>query len=416
MSRLDVCLFGPPDVRVDGDPIPPPRTRKGLWILCLLALRAEHEVDRNWLAGTLWPDSTQEDALANLRRSLTDLRRALGPAGDLLESPSLSSLRLAGAQVDLARFDALRAGDSPEGWREALELGRKPLLEGCDEEWAGEERTFREAACVELAERLGERLFSEGRFAEAADSFAEAARKDPFRESAWRRRMQSLEQAGALGGALETFRMLRDQLWEGLHTAPSPETTEVYQAIRHAARHRPAGTVAALGRQSQAPIPPAIQLPVPAHGRLPSPLTGLIGREDELRGLTREVLSSRLLTLTGSGGVGKTRLALEVARAAEPDFPGGGWWVELAPLAARASESLILLAIASAAGLREEPGVDTIESLARRWSGQKTLLVLDNCEHLVEQSSAVARALLQRTPTVTILATSRQPLELPGDW
>src|SRR6476661_4962579 len=130
-------LFGPLDVRLSGEPLPRLRSRKGQWLLALLALRHDAELSRSWLAGLLWPDSSEAQALASLRNSLMDLRRAMGPEGDRLQSPSPSTLRLRleGAEADVVAFEeALSRGDAASLDR-AVSLYRGPLLEGCIEEW-----------------------------------------------------------------------------------------------------------------------------------------------------------------------------------------------------------------------------------------------------------------------------------------
>ena len=115
-AMLTIRLFGPPQVRVNGEPIPRPKTRKGLWLLALLALRHGREVERAWLAGTLWPENEDSQALTYLRQALTDLRHALGPDAARLLSPSSRTLSLdvAGADADVVTFDdCLKRGDGP---------------------------------------------------------------------------------------------------------------------------------------------------------------------------------------------------------------------------------------------------------------------------------------------------------------
>ena len=114
------------------------KTRKGLWLLALLALRHDRDVDRNWLAGTLWPDAEEATALNYLRQTLTDLRKALGPALYWLRSLTASRslcLELEDGECDVARFDTLIAQGKPEAYEEAVELYSGALLEGCTEEW-----------------------------------------------------------------------------------------------------------------------------------------------------------------------------------------------------------------------------------------------------------------------------------------
>jgi non-specific serine/threonine protein kinase len=149
-----------------------------------------------------------------------------------------------------------------------------------------------------------------------------------------------------------------------------------------------------------------------AVGNLPVAVTSLIGREREAAEVGRLLATTRLLTLTGTGGVGKSRLALEVARAAAGDYPDGAWLVELAPLA---DPALVPQAVARALGVAESPGRPLVETLvAALRLRQPLLLVLDNCEHLVDACARLVEALLD-CPTVRVLATSREPLAIGGE-
>src|ERR687887_492332 len=145
---------------------------------------------------------------------------------------------------------------------------------------------------------------------------------------------------------------------------------------------------------------------------LPALLTGFIGREREIAEIKRLLLQVRLLTLTGAGGCGKTRLALQVAGELEREYPDGIWVVELAALS---DPSLVPQAVASALGLGEAPGRPLTATLAESLRRKQLLLVLDNCEHLVEACATLADALLGACPDLCVLATSRQPLGLVGE-
>ncbi len=165
----------------------------------------------------------------------------------------------------------------------------------------------------------------------------------------------------------------------------------------------------------QTPPPPATARPVPHN--LPAPTTALIGREHEVAGAVALLRRPevRLLTLTGAGGVGKTRLAIEVARALLEDADvcaEGAWLVELAALA---DPALVVQTVASTLGLRETPGLPLLDSLCAHLADKGLLLVLDNCEHLIEACAALAAALLRSCPGLRLLATSREGLALPEE-
>src|SRR5919112_523188 len=149
----------------------------------------------------------------------------------------------------------------------------------------------------------------------------------------------------------------------------------------------------------------------PSHN-LPSELSSFVGREKELPEVRRLLENNRLLTLTGPGGCGKTRLALAAAGGLVERFEDGVWLVELAPLA---DPSLVAQAVASTLGAREQPGRPLTEMLSGYLGSKKLLLVLDNCEHLIEACAELAEALLRSCPELCVLATSREALGITGE-
>ena len=148
-----------------------------------------------------------------------------------------------------------------------------------------------------------------------------------------------------------------------------------------------------------------------AHG-LPVQLTTFIGRRVETRNLSDALATNRLVTLTGAGGAGKTRLALHVAATMVADYSDGVWYVDLAPLT---DSDAVPVTVARALGLPDQPGRSTIDTLLRFLHGRRLLLVLDNCEHVLDSSAGLITALLGAAPAVTVLATSREPLGVPGE-
>jgi predicted ATPase/DNA-binding winged helix-turn-helix (wHTH) protein len=155
---------------------------------------------------------------------------------------------------------------------------------------------------------------------------------------------------------------------------------------------------------------PAAALP-PTN--LPAPVSELIGRDDELREILGLAAAHRLVTLTGAGGIGKTRLALAVARRLLPKFADGVWVAELAPLT---DPGLVAGTVAAAVGLEQAAGTDSPERVASGLSGKRLLLVLDNCEHVIDVAARMAEALLRASPVVHVIATSREPLKTEGEW
>jgi non-specific serine/threonine protein kinase len=159
-------------------------------------------------------------------------------------------------------------------------------------------------------------------------------------------------------------------------------------------------------------VEPAPRSPERPHHNLPLELSSFVGREKELAEVRRLLQDTRLLTLTGSGGCGKTRLALAVAREVVEGFDDGVWLVDLAPLA---DPSLVPQALASTLGVREQPARSLTETLSDYLGSKKVLVVLDNCEHLIETCAELVEALLRSCPELRILATSREALDIAGE-
>ncbi|MGW4478955.1 ATP-binding protein [Rhodococcus triatomae] len=147
-------------------------------------------------------------------------------------------------------------------------------------------------------------------------------------------------------------------------------------------------------------------------GNLPQELTSFVGRRRELTEARHALSTSRLVTLTGIGGVGKTRLALRVAEDARRAFTGGVWFVELGELH---DSELVAETVATALGLREQPGLPPLTLLTDHLASRSALLVLDNCEHLIDAAARLAESLLRVCPDLRILATSREPLAIGGE-
>jgi predicted ATPase/DNA-binding winged helix-turn-helix (wHTH) protein len=160
----------------------------------------------------------------------------------------------------------------------------------------------------------------------------------------------------------------------------------------------------------EAAVAPGLVLP-PTN--LPEPISELIGRDEELQEILAHAAGHRLVTLTGAGGIGKTRLALAVARKRLPELADGVWLAELAPLA---DPAFVPAAVAAALGLEFPTGEVSAQHVANALNGKELLLVLDNCEHVIDAAARMAEALLRANPAVHVLATSREPLKAEGEW
>jgi predicted ATPase len=147
-------------------------------------------------------------------------------------------------------------------------------------------------------------------------------------------------------------------------------------------------------------------------------VSSFVGREDAVAEIEAALATARLVTLTGAGGVGKTRLSIRVGEQLAPDYPDGVWFVELAGLAAGADLALVAQTVAQVLGVREQPGRPLLDTLRESLRPKRLLLILDNCEHLLAASAALAAFLLEAAPELRVLATSRQSLGITGeaDW
>jgi predicted ATPase/DNA-binding SARP family transcriptional activator len=419
-APLQVQLFGPFAARVHGSPLAPLRSRKGEWLLALLVLRAGHTIDREWLAGILWPDSLPLQALANLRTSLKDLRRALGPEAWRVGTPVHSargaprslSLDLEGAEVDILGFDAAIAQGDPASLEHAVSLYRGPLLEGCAEEWIFPERQAREQALLQARERLAAQALATGDPAGAEHHLRLAVAVDSLRERTHRALMEALAAGGNDAAALQVYRELRQRLLRELHAEPHPETTALFHQLRERARRR----VVARTREAREQAPGAAPSRPPAHTRLqnlPAQPTALLGREREVTGACDLIRRPdvRLVTLTGPGGSGKTRLGLQIAVELLDSFADGVFFVSLAPIR---DPALVVSAIAQTLGLRESGSRPLRELLEEHLRAREILLLMDNFEQLLPAAPLLSK-LLEAAPGLKVLVTSRAVLRLQGE-
>jgi DNA-binding SARP family transcriptional activator len=330
--QFEIDLFGPISIRVRGAELPPLPSRKGAYLLALLALRHDREVDRDYLAGLLWPDSEQDKALFNLRQMLSRLRQALGAEAWRLGTPARHTLRLdvRGACVDVAAFDAAVSRPEPEAWRTAVELYRGPLLEGCDEGWAFAARHEREQALLAALERLAAYAANRRDYNAAADYLRRIIAVDAWREGAYRSLMQVYAATGEFAAATHLYRELRLLLHQELNITPAPETVELYRALlagaqdgaRSDAVTPPAARPAALPPQTARPADrdrterPAQNPPEAAGGAVPLNSRFYIPRSADDRLEAAVVSRHSVILVKGTRQTGKTSLLVRGLKAA----------------------------------------------------------------------------------------------------
>ena len=425
----------------DGQPVHVD-TRKAVALAAYLAVTGTAH-SREALAALLWPEYEPERAHANLRRTLWALNKAVGPEWLDLDGDTIA-LRLGdGLWIDVAAFrahlaEALAHGHGAEEVCEvcvpaleaAVQLCRGELLAGFSlpdspafEEWLFFEAESVRQGLASALERLADHMGAAGRHTEAIAHARRRLALDPLQEAAHRRLMVLYAKSGQRAAALRQFEECARVLKEEVRAKPEEATVRLYEKIQASQTGSIYGIAASQGeKESDTGTRRGCGTLPAAATRLPVPSSPLVGREEELREIVGmlEGEDCRLVTLVGPGGIGKTRLALEAAgRAAsasrgEPLFPHGTFWV---PLAAVERRSLMPAAIADACGFSfyQREGEDPERQLLNYLSGKGMLLVLDNLEHLVDGGSLVA-AMLAEGPGIKVLATSRQRLDLSGEW
>ncbi|HET6549718.1 MAG TPA: BTAD domain-containing putative transcriptional regulator [Solirubrobacter sp.] len=358
-------------------------------LLARLALDAGRPVPAGALADAVWGADLPADEQHALQSLVSRLRRALTDPGAIAPAPGGYRLALDPDAVDAHRFArlagegaaALRAGDRPTAaalLREALALwsGPFPPLEDA-----------RIAALADLAEADG----GAGVLAELEAAVA----AHPLHERLAARHIAALYAAGRQADALAAYERVRERLADELGAAPSPELQAAHLAVLRGDDARPARRAS----------------------NLRAPVTSFVGREQEIERIGALLGYTRLVTLVGPGGAGKTRLASEALARWVDRVPGGVWMVELAPLTA---EVELVPAVLAALGLRETALLerqprDGLARLVDALADREAILALDNCEHVIAGAAQLADRLLGACPDLRIVATSREPLAIAGE-
>jgi predicted ATPase/DNA-binding SARP family transcriptional activator len=401
-SAFEVRLLGPVQVARSGCEIalggPRPRA-----VLALLVLEAGRVVPAGRLVEEVWRGSPPPGAAKTLRSYVSRLRALLSPDAALAARGGGYVLGLDPVMVDAVRFErlagagqaALSGGEAAVAagrFRQALGLWRgRALADVCVVEPLAREAARLEELRLAVVEGRIEADIALGLHAEVTGELEGLVAEYPLRERLWRLLVLALYRAERQADALAAYRRARDMLAEELGLEPGEDLRRLEQAVL---------------RQE------VLAAPAPARHNLPAPLTSFLGREQDLAKLDRLLGEARLVTLTGTGGTGKTRLAVEAGARAAGWFPDGVWLAELAGIA---DPGLVAAQVMQALGVRQQGDVPVLEALVYRLRSAELLLILDNCEHLLDGCAQLAGALLRAAPGLRVLATSREPLGVPGE-
>ncbi|MFI7893698.1 AfsR/SARP family transcriptional regulator [Streptomyces sp. CACIS-1.16CA] len=414
-------------------------------LLTVLALRPGRTVPAAHLVDEVWDGDPPADAAGALQALVGRLRRALGHSA--VESVE-GGYRLAAPPdaVDLHRFErlagegsrALEDGDAAGALAalgEALALWNGPALADLPDRTAIASRW--EARRLDARRAALGALLALGRPGEALPELAVLCDTHPLDEPLQALRIRALRDAGRPAEALAAYEEVRTLLDDRLGTGPGPALRGLHTELLHpgpATGVAPTpGTAPATGAvPAPEDVPAATQPPAtpppPAPGNLRARLTSFVGRDTDMAALREDLGRTRLVTLLGPGGAGKTRLSQETAEAAAEAWPDGVWLAELAPVddpdtvpeavlgALGARETVLRGAGAEELRAADRTGGDPLVRLTEHCAPRRMLLLLDNCEHVIGAAAALADHLLAHCPQLTVIATSREPLGVPGEF
>jgi len=395
-NPLKLYLLGSCRIERDKQSIHLP-TRKTDSLLAYLALHPE-EHPREKIAALFWGDSSDDQARTSLRTALAVLRKHLGDDVILADRDTVRLNPAYPLSVDAREFaealglEAARSRQSEiMDLQAAVALYQGDLLSDLYDDWITADRERYRARYIDTLLLLAQRMRARSEYARAIEFAQKVIAADAANERAHQHLMFCYLATGERSAALKQYDECRRVLAEELGVEPAPETVTLYESIKQAA------------------IPKAREA---ALTNLPVPLTRFVGREREITEVKQMLATTRLLTLTGTGGIGKTRLARRSGFELVSAFKDGVWFVELVEVM---DASLVQQAVAKVLGVRESSDQPIDRTLAAALASRELLLILDNCEHLVDACARLVESLLIACPNLKILVTSREVLGIFGE-
>jgi predicted ATPase/DNA-binding SARP family transcriptional activator len=403
-QHVRIRLLGGFEVQVSGVAVPAGvwRLNKARSLLKLLALADGNRLHRDAVVDTLWPELRAAAGTNNLHQALHAARRALAEAGAAADVLRLRDGVVAlcpdgGLETDVQdlekAFPPALASDDPDLLLDVAERYAAGLLpEDRYQDWLRpqQERVAAMRRTAVLAAANG--LIAQGRGDEAASALKSVADDRPTDEEVHRALIAAYDAAGRRWDAIATYESLRGRLDDEYAATPEVETTTLYRRL--------------LTGQADARASGLL--------RLPGPGTRFVGRQREIEELVALCTRNRLVTLSGPGGAGKTRLAVEVARALAKtsSYADGLWMVDLSGVR---DSGLVPATVASALRLTLYGSRPTAAALSAQLATRELLLVMDNCEHVIDAAATLVETIIDECPGITVLTTTREPLHLPGE-
>jgi DNA-binding SARP family transcriptional activator len=417
---LHIHLLGNLRIFLDQQPFRFPGLPKTLPLWAYLLLQREVALTREQVAFTLWPDEDETSARSNLRRHLHDLRRALPPAPEdrpwlLAEGAKIQWNPDADDWLDIAEFESHCQNSARLA--DAVALYEGDLLPGIYDDWIFFERERLRNDFFKALDQLVQQSFARQEYRQGIDFVLKLLAHDPLREDAVRDLMLLRSLSGDRSGALREYKQFEGRLATEMNVAPMPETNELYRAIVQNETIRPTTPIFAAHDLPNI-VAPAAPIPHIANN-IPATMASFIGREEELARLCELLQPTahvRLLTLTGTVGSGKTRLALEVAHRLLDRwphlYPDGVFFVSLSAVT---KPEGVIPAIAATLGVSESGHRPLVDDLKAFLGTRHLLLILDNFEQVNAAALSIGE-LLTALPHLRVLVTSRSVLHIYGEY